>query len=88
MWSDVSYFGFYSKSRKLPRKNKAKRILKEAEQAGEHLKKQRLLEAKEKFLQMKAEYEKEAKSNVTIRLISARIPSVRKSSLLINGLKA
>ncbi len=38
---------------------KAKKILKEAEQAGEHLKKQRLLEAKEKFLQLKAEHEKE-----------------------------
>src|SRR3546814_14816084 len=39
--------------------NKAKKILKEAEQAGEHQKKQRQLEAKEKFLQLKAEHEKE-----------------------------
>lgn len=39
--------------------NKAKKILKEAEQNAEHLKKNRLLEAKEKFLQLKAEHEKE-----------------------------
>jgi len=37
----------------------AKRIVKEAEQEGEHIKKKRLLEAKEKFLQMKTEHEKE-----------------------------
>ncbi len=38
---------------------KAKQILKDAENDAEHLKKQRLLEAKEKFLQMKADHEKE-----------------------------
>jgi len=39
--------------------NKAKKILREAEQDAEHLKKNRLLEAKEKFLQLKSEHEKE-----------------------------
>ncbi|PRD47472.1 ribonuclease Y [Sphingobacterium haloxyli] len=38
---------------------KAGRIIKEAEQQAEHHKKQRNLEAKEKFLQLKAEHEKE-----------------------------
>src|SRR5690606_25272839 len=38
---------------------KADRIIKEAEQQAEHHKKQRNLEAKEKFLQLKAEHEKE-----------------------------
>ncbi|MGJ1432418.1 ribonuclease Y [Sphingobacterium spiritivorum] len=37
----------------------ARKIVKEAEQEGEHIKKKRLLEAKEKFLQLKAEHEKE-----------------------------
>src|ERR1700749_682629 len=39
--------------------NKVKRILKEAETSAEILKKDKLLEAKERFLQMKAEHEKE-----------------------------
>ncbi len=39
--------------------DKAKRIIKEAENQAEHVKKQRQLEAKEKFLQLKAEHEKE-----------------------------
>jgi ribonuclease Y len=38
---------------------KAKRIIKDAESHAEHVKKQRQLEAKEKFLQLKAEHEKE-----------------------------
>ncbi|MFD1768896.1 ribonuclease Y [Sphingobacterium suaedae] len=38
---------------------KANRIIKEAEQQAEHHKKQRGLEAKERFLQLKAEHEKE-----------------------------
>ncbi|PRD55878.1 ribonuclease Y [Sphingobacterium gobiense] len=38
---------------------RAERIIKEAEQQAEHYKKQRNLEAKEKFLQLKAEHEKE-----------------------------
>ncbi|SMO74938.1 ribonuclease Y [Solitalea koreensis] len=40
-------------------KNKAKQFLRDAEAQAEILKKDRLLEAKEKFLQMKAEHEKE-----------------------------
>lgn len=39
--------------------DKADRIIKQAEQQAEHHKKQRNLEAKEKFLQLKAEHEKE-----------------------------
>jgi len=39
--------------------DKAKRIIKEAESHAEHAKKQRQLEAKEKFLQLKAEHEKD-----------------------------
>jgi len=50
---------FLFKKQEVAAQSKAKKILKEAEQAGEHLKKQRLLEAKEKFLAMKAEHEKE-----------------------------
>jgi len=41
-------------------KNKATAILKEAEEKAEVLKKDKLLEAKEKILQLKAEHEKEA----------------------------
>jgi ribonuclease Y len=47
------------KKKELSSAKKAKQILKDAENEAEHLKKQRLLEAKEKFLQMKAEHEKE-----------------------------
>lgn len=42
--------------------NKAKKILKDAENNADILKKNRLLEAKEKFLQMKAEHEQEINS--------------------------
>ena len=41
-------------------KKRQKRILAEAENQGEILKKEKLLQAKEKFLQMKAEYDKNA----------------------------
>lgn len=40
-------------------KTKAQQLLKEAEEKGEVLKKDKLLEAKEKFLQLKGEHEKE-----------------------------
>lgn len=50
---------FLFKQQEVAAQNKVKKILKEAEQAGEHLKKQRQLEAKEKFLQLKADHEKE-----------------------------
>ncbi|MCO4291725.1 ribonuclease Y [Solitalea sp. MAHUQ-68] len=47
------------KSQEVMAKNKAKQFLKEAEAQAEILKKDRLLEAKERFLQLKAEHEKE-----------------------------
>ncbi|POY38450.1 ribonuclease Y [Solitalea longa] len=47
------------KSQEVMAKNKAKQFLKDAEAQAEILKKDRLLEAKEKFLQLKAEHEKE-----------------------------
>jgi len=47
------------KKQEIASRQKAKQILKEAESTAEHLKKQRMLEAKEKFLQLKAEHEKE-----------------------------
>ncbi|MFC6098766.1 ribonuclease Y [Olivibacter domesticus] len=47
------------KKQEIAAQNKAKRILKEAEQEAEMLKKNRLLEAKEKFLHLKAEHERE-----------------------------
>jgi ribonuclease Y len=47
------------KQQEVAAQNKIKKMLKEAENQGEHLKKQRMLEAKEKFLQLKAEHEKE-----------------------------
>src|SRR3546814_3402031 len=43
-------------------KNKAKQALKEADAQAEIVKKNKLLEAKEKFLQLKAEHEKELSS--------------------------
>lgn len=53
------------KNQELAAQNKVKKILKEAENNAEILKKNKLLEAKEKFLQMKAEHEQEvtAKNN-------------------------
>ena len=50
---------FLFKKQENSAQNKIKKMLKEAEIQGEHLKKQRILEAKEKFLQLKAEHEKE-----------------------------
>jgi len=47
------------KKQEIAAQNKVKRILKEAEQEAEMLKKNRLLEAKEKFLHLKAEHERE-----------------------------
>jgi len=47
------------KKQEIAVQNKAKKILKEAELNAEHLKKNRLLEAKEKFLQLKSEHEAE-----------------------------
>ncbi|WP_257670379.1 ribonuclease Y [Parapedobacter tibetensis] len=61
---------------------KAKKILKEAEQSGEHLKKQRLLEAKEKFLQLKAEHEKEI--NQKNNTLNQRENGIRQKEQSIN----
>ena len=43
-------------------KNRAKRIIREAESEAEVIKKEKMLQAKEKFLQLKAEHEKEINS--------------------------
>ncbi|MFC7522710.1 ribonuclease Y [Parapedobacter sp. GCM10030251] len=73
---------FLFKKQEVAAQSKAKKILKEAEQAGEHLKKQRLLEAKEKFLQLKAEHEKETsqKNNA----LSQREGSIRQKEQSLN----
>lgn len=62
--------------------SKAKKILKEAEQAGEHLKKQRSLEAKEKFLQLKAEHEKE--TNQKNNALNQRENGIRQKEQSLN----
>ncbi len=50
------------RNQELAAQNKVKKILKDAENNAEILKKNKLLEAKEKFLQMKAEHEQEVNS--------------------------
>src|SRR6476646_7055126 len=47
------------KKQEVAAQNKTKKILREAENNAEILKKNKLLEAKEKFLQMKADHEQE-----------------------------
>jgi ribonuclease Y len=47
------------KQQEVSAQNKVKKILREAESNAEILKKDKLLEAKEKFLQMKADHEQE-----------------------------
>ena len=53
------------KNQEVAAQNKVKKILKDAENNAEILKKNKLLEAKEKFLQLKSEHEQEinAKNN-------------------------
>ena len=46
------------KTREMVAEEKAKNIVKDAEADGEVIKKNKILEAKEKFLQLKAEHEK------------------------------
>lgn len=70
------------KRQEIAAQNKAKKILKEAEQAGEHLKKQRQLEAKEKFLQLKAEHEKE--TNQKNNALNQRENSIRQKEQSLN----
>ncbi len=62
--------------------DKAAQIVKEAEQQAEHIKKQRQLEAKEKFLQLKAEHEKEV--NQKNNTISQKENSVRQKEQSMN----
>lgn len=62
--------------------NKAKRILKEAEQEAEMLKKNRLLEAKEKFLHLKTEHEREV--NQKNNTINQRENVVRQKEQSLN----
>ncbi|HEY1009459.1 MAG TPA: ribonuclease Y [Daejeonella sp.] len=62
--------------------NKAKKILKDAETNAEILKKDKLLEAKEKFLQMKADHEQEINSKNNA--INQRENSVKQKEQSIN----
>lgn len=62
--------------------NKAKKILKEAEASAEILKKDKLLEAKERFLQMKADHEQEV--NNKNNALNQRENSVRQKEQSIN----
>lgn len=73
---------FLFKQQEIAAQNKAKKILKEAEQAGEHLKKQRQLEAKEKFLQLKADHEKE--TNQRNNTLNQRENGIRQKEQSLN----
>lgn len=70
------------KKQEIAVQNKAKKILKEAEQDAEHLKKNRLLEAKEKFLQLKSEHEIEV--NQRNNTLNQRENNVRQKEQSIN----
>jgi ribonuclease Y len=65
--------------------NKAKKILKDAETNAEILRKDKLLEAREKFLQMKADHEQEI--NTKNNTINQRENSSKKSSQLTRNSK-
>ncbi|QNL49474.1 ribonuclease Y [Olivibacter sp. SDN3] len=71
------------KKQELAAQNKAKRILKEAEQEAEMLKKNRLLEAKEKFLHLKSEHEREV--NQRNNTISQKENSIRQKEQSLNS---
>ncbi|WP_353131002.1 ribonuclease Y [Parapedobacter pyrenivorans] len=73
---------FLFKKQEVAAQSKAKKILKEAEQTGEHLKKQRQLEAKEKFLQLKAEHEKE--TNQKNNTLNQRENGIRQKEQSLN----
>ena len=62
--------------------DKAAQIIKDAEQQAEHNKKQRQLEAKEKFLQLKAEHEKEV--NQKNNTISQKENTIRQKEQSLN----
>ena len=61
---------------------KAAQILKDAEQQAEHMKKQRQLEAKEKFLQLKAEHEKEV--NQRNNTVAQKENTIRQKETTLN----
>ncbi|WP_312697683.1 ribonuclease Y [Sphingobacterium mizutaii] len=61
---------------------KAAQIVRDAEQQAEHIKKQRQLEAKEKFLQLKAEHEKEV--NQKNNTISQKENTIRQKEQSLN----
>lgn len=70
------------KKNEVAAQNKVKKILKQAEQDADHLKKNRLLEAKEKYLQLKAEHEREV--NQKNNAINQRENTVRQKEQSIN----
>ncbi|MDM8175685.1 MULTISPECIES: ribonuclease Y [Olivibacter] len=71
------------KKQEIAAQNKVKRILKEAEQEAEMLKKNRLLEAKEKFLHLKAEHEREV--NQKNNAINQKENSLRQKEQSLNS---
>ncbi|WP_028295465.1 ribonuclease Y [Olivibacter sitiensis] len=70
------------KKQEITAQNKAKKILKEAEQEAELMKKNRMLEAKEKFLHLKAEHEKEV--NQRNNTLSQKENSLRQKEQSLN----
>ncbi len=70
------------KKNEVAAQNKVKKILKQAEQDADHLKKNRLLEAKEKYLQLKAEHEREV--NQKNNTLNQRENTVRQKEQSIN----
>ena len=57
-------------------RSKAKRILQEAEAQGEVMKKNKLLEVKEKFLNKKAELEKEARERAEYERLTIKFGGI------------
>jgi len=70
------------KSQELSAQNKVKKILKDAENNAEILKKNKLLEAKEKFLQLKADHEQEV--NARNNAINQRENSIKQKEQSLN----
>ena len=74
--------GLLLKKQEQAAKEKAESILKEAELQAEHIKKQRQLEAKEKFLALKAEHEKDV--NQRNNTVAQKENSIRQKEQSIN----
>ncbi len=70
------------KKNEIAAQNKVKKILKQAEQDADHLKKNRLLEAKEKYLQLKTEHDREVSQKNNS--INQRENTVRQKEQSIN----